>query len=275
MPNDDQREYWNEQAGPKWVEHQARLDIMLAPVDSVLINAADPKAGQRMLDIGCGTGAISEKLADQGAVVTGIDLSETMITGAQFRASDNLVFQTADAGKFSSDVPFASAVSRFGVMFFDDPYAAFANIHSSLEPGGKIIFVCWQAPNRNSWAAVPAMAIESLLEEAPPADPHAPGPFAFADPDRITDILGKAGFHNISIEEHDIPIMLSSSSLDDATDFSCQIGPGSRAMTKLGEADKPKARNAIREALSQHVAENGSVTMDGGVWLVTAHAYRP
>jgi len=272
MPNDDQREYWNEEAGPKWVEHQARLDVMLAPVDSILVDAAAPHPGERMLDIGCGTGAVSEQLAEQGAAVTGIDLAETMIAGAQFRAKENLAFHAADASKFRGDAPYAAAVSRFGVMFFDDPRAAFVNIHANLEPDGRLLFVCWQAPDQNPWAMVPAKAVMPLLADAPRPDPHAPGPFAFADPGRVADILSKAGFRDVSIEGHEIPILLSSTGLDDATDFACQIGPGSRAMTELDETGREKARGAIREALSPYADANGSLAMDGAVWLITARA---
>lgn len=272
MSNDDQRAYWNEQGGPKWVEHQARLDAMLAPASSILVDAVAPRSGERIVDIGCGTGAVSEQLAEQGAAVTGIDLAETMIAGAQFRAKQNLVFQTADAASFRGDAPFAVAVSRFGVMFFDDPNSALANIHANLVSEGKLVFVCWQAPDRNPWAMVPAKAIMPLLDNPAPPDPHAPGPFAFADPDRVTGILGTAGFRDVKLEGYDIPIVLSDTSLDDATDFACEIGPGSRAMMELDEAGRARARKAIHEALSPYAEANGSVTMEGAIWLVTARA---
>jgi SAM-dependent methyltransferase len=272
MPNDDQREYWNEQGGPKWVEHQARLDSMLAPASSILVAAVAPQSGERILDIGCGTGAVSQQLAEQGAAVTGIDLAETMIAGAQFRAQQNLAFQTADAASFRSDTSFAVAVSRFGVMFFDDPHAALANIHANLDSDGKLVLVCWQAPDRNPWAMIPAKAVMPLLDNPAPPDPHAPGPFAFADPDRVTDILGTAGFRDVSIEGYDIPIVLSNTGLDDATDFACQIGPGSRAMTELDESGRKKAYASIREALSPYADAKGALTMEGAVWLVTAPA---
>ena len=272
MPNDEQREYWNEQGGPKWVEHQARLDMMLAPASAILIDAIKPLAGEKILDIGCGTGAVSEQLAESGAEVTGIDISETMIAGAQFRARDNLIFQTADATSFRGDTPFTAAVSRFGVMFFEDPHAAFANIHANLNPDGRLVFVCWQVPNLNPWAMVPAKAVKPLLEDPAPTDPHAPGPFAFADQGRVTDILEKAAFRDIKIGGYEIPIRLSATGLDDATDFSCQIGPGSRAMGELDDAGRVKARAAIREALSPYADADGPVTMDGAIWLVTARA---
>lgn len=272
MPNDDQRDYWNEQGGPNWVKHQARLDEMLAPASSVLVDAAAVKAGERVLDIGCGTGAVSEWLAEQGAEVTGIDLSETMIAGAQFRARDNLSFLVADAGEFRGDPAFAVAVSRFGVMFFDDPDGAFENIRANLDPGGRLLFVCWQAPALNPWAMIPALAVKPLLADPAPADPHAPGPFAFADRDRVAGILAGAGFRDVEMAGHDIPIRLSAHGLDDATDFACQVGPGSRAMLELDDAGRAQARSAIHDALSPFNDATGSVVLDGAVWLVTATA---
>ncbi|MGP1283789.1 MAG: class I SAM-dependent methyltransferase [Parasphingopyxis sp.] len=245
---------------------------MLAPADPILIDAVAPRSGERILDIGCGTGAVSELLALEGAAVTGIDLSETMIAGAQFRARENLSFQVADAAQFLGDAPFAAVASRFGVMFFDDPHAAFANIRANLVPDGRLVFLCWQAPDRNPWAMVPAKAVVPLLAEPMPTDPDAPGPFALADSDRIMTILDAAGFRDAVIEGHDVPIVLSRDGLDDATDFACQIGPGSRALTELDETGRAKARIAIREALSGHVGPTGSLTMAGAVWLVTARA---
>lgn len=270
MPNDEQRDYWTEQAGPKWVAHRARLDRMLAPVTDLLVEAIAVRPGERLLDIGCGSGDLSRLLAAQGAAVTGIDIAEPMIAAAR-EAADGIAFAVADAAEFRADAPFDAAVSRFGVMFFDDPAPAFANIRANLAPGGRLVFACWAAPERNQWAMVPAAAVKPLLPEAPPPDPHAPGPFAFADDARVRRILGEAGFGDIAIVAHDVPIALTDGGgLEDATDFACQIGPGAYAIGELPEDERPKAREAIRAALAPHVAADGSVSLAGAIWIVGA-----
>lgn len=271
MPNEEQRDYWTEQAAPKWVEHRTRLDAMLAPVTRILLGAIGPRPGERILDIGCGSGELSWRLAGEGASVTGIDIAAPMVEAAAAAGSGEADFRVADASQFRAAEPFDAAVSRFGVMFFDDPAAAFANIRALLVPGGRLVFACWRAPEHNQWAMVPAMAVRPLLPDAPPFDPHAPGPFALADDARLRGILEAAGFADIAIADHPVTIGLSDAGgLDDATEFACQIGPGARAIGELEENDRPKARAAIREALAAHVGEDGSVALPGAIWLVRA-----
>ncbi|MCA1749119.1 MAG: class I SAM-dependent methyltransferase [Parasphingopyxis sp.] len=271
MPNDEQRDYWTDQAGPKWVEHRARLDAMLAPVTALLVAAIDAGPGERILDIGCGSGELAWLLAAKGAAVTGIDIAAPMVEAARRAGTGSAEFAVADASEFRAETPFDAAVSRFGVMFFSDPVAAFANIRANLAPEGRLAFAFWQAPDRNLWAMVPAMAVRPLLPEAPPPDPHAPGPFAFADEARVRGILEDAGFADIGFAAHVMAIGLSDGGgLEDATEFACQIGPGAHALGELDESERPRARAAIRAALAPHVDENGSVTLPGAIWLVRA-----
>lgn len=271
MPNDEQRDYWTDEAGPKWVEHRARLDAMLAPVTTILLEAIDVRRGERILDIGCGSGELSWLLAGEGASVTGIDIAEPMVEAARRAGTGDAAFRVADASEFRVDVPFDAAVSRFGVMFFEDSAAAFANIRANLAPGGRLVFACWAAPDRNQWAMAPALAVKPLLPEAPPPDPHAPGPFAFADDARVRSLLEQAGYGESAVASHAVTIGLSDGGgLDDATDFACQIGPGARALGELEEAERPKARAAIRAALAPHVAADGSVALPGAIWIVRA-----
>ena len=271
MPNDEQREYWTDQAGPKWVTHRARLDAMLEPVTDVLVGAIDARRGERILDIGCGSGDLSRLIAARGASVIGVDIAEPMIEAARQSQEGEVEFLVADAADYRAETPFDAAVSRFGVMFFADPPDAFANIRANLAKGGRLVFACWNAPERNQWAMVPAAAVKPLLPEAPPPDPHAPGPFAFADDARVRSILEAAGFDDIAIAAHEGPIELTAGGgLEDATDFACQIGPGAYAIGQLPEEDRPKARSAIREALAPHVAEDGSLSLPGAIWIVEA-----
>lgn len=273
MANEDQRDYWNDDAGRKWVEHRKRLDGMLGPITKILIDAIAARQDEDILDIGCGSGELSWRVANLGANVTGIDLSHPMIDAARAAGSGSAQFEVADASAFHADTVFDAAVSRFGVMFFDDPVAAFTNIRANLVEGGRLVFACWAAPDRNAWAMVPAMAVRPFLADAAPPDPHAPGPFAFADDACVKAILGDAGFSDVGCELHDIDVIMSEiGGLDDATTFACQIGPGARALGELDKPERPKARDAIREALKPYVGENGAVNMSGAIWLVSATA---
>lgn len=270
MSNEEQIEYWNENAGLKWAEHQTALDAMLAPATSALIEAAAIQRGERVLDIGCGTGETSLIAVEAGAQVTGVDISEPMLELARSRADGRAEMLIADASQYQADTVFDLAMSRFGVMFFEDPVAAFANIRKNLKPDGRMAFACWQTPKVNDWVMVPMKAIKPLMPEAPETDPHAPGPFAFADPERLDGILREAGFSNIEITPHGIDVCLTQSGgVDGAVDFSSQIGPASRALGEVEEALRPKLLAALKEALAPH-DRAGRVTLPGGIWIVKA-----
>ncbi len=199
-PNLEQIRYWNELAGPKWVASEAMLDGQIAPLGSKAIERARLAAGERVLDVGCGCGQTSLQLADKvgpRGSVTGIDLSAPMLERAQARAAGlglaNVRFLNADA----QTTPLGSAAfdlifSRFGVMFFADPTAAFANLRASLAPGGRVSFVCWQELKLNPWMRVPLLAAAQHIPLPAPAAPDAPGPFSFAAPARVRGILASS-----------------------------------------------------------------------------------
>lgn len=270
MPNQDQKDYWNASAGEKWAAEQAHLDAMLAPVTALLMDAVAPRASERLLDIGCGTGETSLLAADVGAQVTGVDISQPMLDLAASRLADRGDMQLADAATWQADAAFDVIMSRFGVMFFDDPQAAFTNIGTNLKPGGRLAFACWQAPKNNSWVLTPMMAIKPFLPEAPAPDPHAPGPFAFADPERLHGILAGAGFADISIAAHDVPITLAlEGGVEQAVQFSTQIGPAARAMAEVDANTKVAMHAALTDALQPH-EKDGQVVLGGGIFIVTA-----
>ncbi len=273
MANEDQKTYWNDRAGLKWAAMQERLDAMLSPATAVLMDALGDVAGQHVLDIGCGTGETAMLAAARGAKVTGVDLSQPMLEAARARGIAGAEFLEADMGEYRAAVPFDGALSRFGIMFFDDPVAAFTNIHANLRGHARLTAICWQSPKVNDWAMVPAMAVKPLLPEAPPTDPHAPGPFAFADSDRVQGILTAAGFSDVTLTPHTIAVSLNQDGgLEAATDFACQIGPGAAAMAELDEAGRQRAREAIRNALAPHVDAQGRVTLGAGIWCIGATA---
>jgi SAM-dependent methyltransferase len=176
----------------------------------------------------------------------------------------------ADAAVWQAGQDFDVIMSRFGVMFFDDPQAAFTNIGTNLKSGGRLAFACWQAPMNNAWVLTPMMAIKPFLPETPAPDPHAPGPFAFADPERLHGILAGAGFEDISITAHDVPITLAlAGGVERAVEFSMQIGPAAKAMAEVDEGTKAEMRAALIEALRPH-EKNDQVALGGGIFIVTA-----
>lgn len=271
MPNEDQIEYWNDSAGEQWVAEQVVMDAMLVQVTSALMASAAPKSGERVLDIGCGTGEISVIAADAGAQVTGVDVSEPMLSLAQQRLGERAETVLADASEYRNENGFDLIMSRFGVMFFDDPDAAFANINTNLKPGGRMYFACWRAAQENDWVILPMMAVKPFLPETPEQDPHAPGPFALADPERLNGILEQAGFAEINIEPADIEMVLADGGgVEQSMHFLTKIGPTAKAMAEMDDATKAKMHDALRETLLPHDV-NGRVALKGAIWLVQAH----
>jgi hypothetical protein len=163
--------------------------------------------------------------------------------------------------------------SRFGVMFFADPTAAFTNLHRALRPGqGRLTFVCWQAVPKNPWMLVPAAAAATIVP-MPPADPIAPGPFAFADDVRVRGILERAGFREIAFEDAPGELRLGNGDLASAAEFALAVGPTARALREAGDdpALRERVKAAIAEALKPHLRPDG-VRLAGSTWIVTARA---
>jgi SAM-dependent methyltransferase len=201
----DQRTFWNGPVGMSWVANAADQDALLAPVGDLLLAEAALAPGERVLDIGCGAGASSlaaaQAVGPQG-LVTGIDISAPLLAcaeAARRRAGfDNLDLIEGDAA--SHPLPrhgFDAVISRFGVMFFADPVAAFTAIARTLRPGGRIVFVAWAGLDANPWFALPRAVAETRLGPGSPGNPDAPGPMAFRNLDRVRGILTAAGFEAV------------------------------------------------------------------------------
>ncbi len=275
--NDEQIEHWNGQAGERWARHRAQLDHALGPFGREAIERLSPRSGERILDVGCGAGStlldIAQRLGGTGEAV-GADVSRPLLEVARARAAD-----TANARVIEADVAvhpfeglFDAAFSRFGVMFFADPASAFQNLRRALVAGGRLSFVCWQALEDNPWCSVPLAAARAALAELPPpAEPHAPGPFAFADPRHVRRILATAGYSRIEVSSFVAPVVLSAEGLDEATDFVLRIGPVSRLFADQPEPVRAGIRQRLRSALAP-VALTPTVALDGAVWLVSARA---
>ncbi|WP_439532389.1 class I SAM-dependent methyltransferase [Polymorphobacter sp.] len=275
--NDDMRDYWNADAGNTWADMQARMDLALTPVTAALFDLARPQPGERVLDIGCGTGettlALAAAVGDDGDAL-GVDISQPMLAVAEARAEalDSLAeFRDADAATLPGAADRDLILSRFGVMFFDDPAAAFANIRSHAAPGARLCFACWRTPAENGWATMAMDAVADLLPPAPPADPHAPGPFAFADPARIEQILEAAGWSDIALHAHDFGMAVGQGDdpLGDAVDFSLRIGPAARAVREGGPEVVAAAREALARLYAGHVTDD-TVSLPAAIWLVSA-----
>jgi len=281
-PNAEQVRYWNEQAGPKWVAQQAQLDAQLDALGKLAMERAAIVAGDAILDVGCGCGATSLELARRtgpSGSVLGADISGPMLEVARRRAADagldDARFELADAQthpfpEASRDLVF----SRFGVMFFADPTAAFTNLRRTLRPGGRLSFVCWQALAQNPWMAVPLGAVAQHVTLPPPPPPGAPGPFAFADRERVSGILRDAGFADVElVPSEDALTIGGTADLDAAVAFLLQLGPSAALLAEASAEVRAAATVAVREAIAPfHVA--GGVRMPAAAWLVRARYSR-
>ena len=275
MDNSAQVEYWNGKAGERWAEEAAQLDRMLSPFIQAVIDAADISSSERVLDVGCGGGALSLAALDAGAGhVTGLDVSAPLLGLARQRAADrtDAEFIETDASEWQAGTSYDRLVSRFGVMFFEDPEAAFRNLHGQLKPGGRLAFACWQPLSLNEWAMFPLRVVMPLLDEAPELpEPGTPGPFAFENADRTLSILSKAGWKSPLAEAWTGKMMLPGSSVQDTAQFMMKIGPIARLAAEQ-DLDPELVRQHLEAALSEQVDDKGQVQLPAAVWIVTATA---
>ncbi|MEX3968413.1 class I SAM-dependent methyltransferase [Paraburkholderia sp. EG286B] len=269
---------WNGQSGERWVANQARLDAMVSVFGQAAIEAAAPMTGERVLDVGCGAGASSLALAARvgaGGHVLGVDISEPLIGRARALAPPEtpVLYEVADAS--SAELPegaFDILFSRFGVMFFDDPTAAFAHMRRALRPGGRVAFVCWRSAAENDWVRLPMGALKGILPPSAPPDPEAPGPFSFGDRGRVSRILTAAGFADIAIAPFDASVPFGEggtrdAAIDDAVKMTLEVGPLSRALADRPDDIRARASAAVRAAFVGLPGER-SVMIDGAAWIV-------
>ena len=274
--NEDQRARWNGIDGEYWTEQQERLDRTLAPVIKPLLEFAAPVEGSTVIDVGCGCGATTIELARtvglEGRVI-GLDISEPMLARARERLHSfpNAMCVLGDAGSLLlADTAAELIVSRFGVMFFGNPVAAFANLRTGLAPGGRLRFACWRPIDENPWLRIPLHAVYEHAPRLPKPDPEEPGPFSFADTTRVTRILTAAGFTEPEFTPLDIHMDLApGGNLEDAVEQSSQMGPAKRALAEQPEEIRAAAIESIREALAPYASATG-VKLAGAVWLVGA-----
>lgn len=277
MANEQMRENWT--LGAKgWVEHRDLFDGELAPFADAVIAAAAPGPGDRVLDIGCGTGTLVARSIERGAEAVGLDISPGMVEGAQrFHPQGTFVVADAQTDDLGVHGPFTTIVSRFGVMFFDDTTAAFANIRAAAAPGARLVFACWRSHGENAMFTLGTSLLLSRLDPPlPPFDPDAPGPTALADPERTRTALAAAGWSDIVLEPFDAVLDYGSDTSDGVEErltmvLSTNAGAAAqrRLEPELGPEGWASLLDEIRDELRANLVD-GRVRFTGATWLVTA-----
>lgn len=277
-PNAEQIRYWNEQGGPRWVANADRIDAHIGPLGRLALERAGIAPGQRVLDVGCGCGQTSLELAGRVGPtgrVTGIDLSAEMLAVAARRAREaglaNLRFEVADAQTEALAAGgFDRVFSRFGVMFFADPEAAFASLRRSLADGGCLAFVCWQELRRNAWMLGPLLAASKHVALPPPPAPGEPGPFSLGDPQRLRGVLEAAGFARVELEGVETSLRIGGAGgVEEAAEFLLEVGPTARVLEGASPSVREAVAGAVREVVAAHATAEG-VRMDCAVWIALA-----
>jgi SAM-dependent methyltransferase len=277
--NTEQAEYW-EQRAPSWLELEDRMEQTGGPPGQLAMDRLDVRPGQRVVDLGCGAGRTTLELAARvgpGGEVVGVDISSGMLAAGRERAARagarNVEFVHADVQVTDlGEARFDAAYSRFGVMFFTDPAAAFANVRRALRTGAALSFVCWQTVFDNEWMLIPGAAVAEVTGSLPRMPgPGEPGPFSLADPDRVRAVLAAAGFGSVDVTPHADQIVISEAGIPEAASASARTGGVREALRDADERTRERAVAAIEEALRARL-QDGEVRASRGVLLVTGRA---
>jgi ubiquinone/menaquinone biosynthesis C-methylase UbiE len=274
--NADQIAYWNGAGGLRWAQRQPVQDILLQPIADLIIERAKIRSGERVLDVGCGSGSTTfafAKAVGASGHVMGIDISAPMLAVARevTPPGSPVEFALADATVYPF-VPesFDLLASRFGVMFFADPALSFANLRKAMRRTGRLAFACWREARSNPFFMVPLQAVYQHVPKMPQVGPEEPGPFAFASEERVKRILGAAGFSEVAMEPVDLALDVAiGGGLEAAVRSATEIGPAARALTDHPPETVAAATQAIREAL-RPLVKGQTVMLDAAIWIVTA-----
>lgn len=266
---------WNGAAGHAWVETQASLDRLFEPFEKLLGDAVAARGAQRVLDVGSGTGsttlAVARRLGARGACV-GVDLSQPMIDLADARAALEQApprFICADAQRYEFEpATFDMIISRFGVMFFDDPVRAFANLRRAAAPGAELTLIAWRSPAENPFMTAAERAAAAFLPAIPPRGPEEPGQFAFANRDRVYSILEQSGWAAIDIQPLDVACALPEPEL---VPYFTRLGPIGRALQGADERTRSLVIQTARAAFDSYV-HGTEVRFTAACWAVGARA---
>ena len=276
--NEEMVRLWNSDAASTWATRPERYDAMLQPLGERVLRAAALSPGERVLDVGCGAGQLALQAAEAvgpTGSVTALDVSRELLAVTQRRAAeagaDNLAVLEADAQVHSFDASsYDVVISRFGVMFFADPVAAFANLLRGVTPGGRMAFACWQAAPSNEWASVPLFALGPHVGFPEPPPPGAPGPFAFGDGERLRSILADAGWADVALEDVQTSLSVGGAgTADEAVRFIAEDTFGKTLMAKATPEQRSAALDALRAAYEERNGADG-IRLKAAAWVVTA-----
>jgi ubiquinone/menaquinone biosynthesis C-methylase UbiE len=265
--NSDQEKYWNSTAGRKWVEFQDELDRLLEQANDRLLQHSEIRLGERVLDIGCGTGATTMSVAPlvgSNGFALGVDISQPLLDCAESRNSNiaggQIEYTLADAQTYHFNVgSFDLMTSRFGMMFFADPVLAFKNLSVALREGGRMSFVSWSAASDNPWFSIPRDAAIEQLGKPTPTSPTAPGPLAFASVDYVLKIMDDAGLEAGSANTEQVDLFYSGS-VADAAHLASNVGPAMRVVKEFNGSPADIEGIKKKVAISfQEFAVNGGV----------------
>jgi SAM-dependent methyltransferase len=251
------------------------LDQILQPFEDLLVDAIAHEPAQRVLDVGCGTGAttlaLARRLGERGQS-TGVDISEPMLAVARARAVRERTpptFLRADAQTYPFEAArFDAVVSRFGVMFFDAPVRAFANLRHASVPGGALSFVAWRSCAENAFMTAAERACAGLLPKLPPRRPDEPGQFAFAERDRVQRVLGESGWSTIDVQPIDVPCTMPEREL---LPYATKLGPVGRVLQDADASTRATVTERLRAAFAPWV-HGSEVRFVCASWMVSARA---
>lgn len=274
--NREQAELWNGDEGDHWVAHQQRYDQMLVPFTAQILDAVRLAPGETVLDVGCGCGATTRAAAGVAGEALGLDLSAQMLDHARRLATAegvaNVRFEQGDGQAYPFEpARFDVALSRFGVMFFADPVAAFTNLAGSLRDGGRLVFTCWRALLENEWIMVPAGAALDHVPMPDLGEGDGGGPFSLAEAERIRQVLQAAGFGEVAVEPIDMPLRVGSDAAD-AADFMQGTSLGQQLLASASTEAATRAMAAVREVLRGYETAADGVVLGSAGWLVSARS---
>ncbi len=275
--NAAQGEYW-ERRSSSWIEAEQYTTLVTGTFGRHAMDSLTLGPGARVLDVGCGTGLTTVELArrvsPEGTAV-GLDIAPSMLTAARARADlegvDNAEFVVGDAQSGDLDGVYDAVFSQFGVMFFSDPAAAFANMRRALRIGGRIAFACWQGLFENEWMFVPGSAVVAVTGALPPMPgPGEPGPFSLADPGYVERLLLGAGFSSIEVLPHAEQVVVDAGQLEMVAEAACRVGAVREALEATDDPEfHERLRSAVRAALLERV-QDGQLRLGAAALLVTA-----
>ena len=271
----DQQTLWNGPAAHGWVDAQETIDRVLKPFEAMLVQAVSAGQGHRVLDVGCGTGGTTVAVAKRfgsGGHCTGIDISEPMIAAARTRAeranvAASFICANAQSHAFEPQ-SFDRVISRFGVMFFDDPVEAFTNLRRATSDNGELQCIAWRSAGENPFMTTAERAAAPLLPDLPARRSDGPGQFAFADRSQVQSILGQSGWLNIDIQPVDVVCTLPENEL---LRYLTRIGPVGRALQDVDDQTRTRVIETVRAAFDQYV-EGNEVRFTAACWTIRAQA---